>query len=106
MNRQFPKLKSTAGRWKRAVVDFVPSVLPPRRGRRAPYDLKWVRVDLYAYWPAGRLWVRDVTVKLVESPESGGMAPPEGRSHAGRFHGYTQTTRGAMAPAGKKGVPK
>ncbi|HET6429029.1 MAG TPA: hypothetical protein VFJ30_11490 [Phycisphaerae bacterium] len=66
--RQFPKLQSTAGRWNTAVADFVPSVLPPEAGHRAPYDLKWVRVDLYGYWPAGRLWVRDVTVKLVESP--------------------------------------
>ncbi len=69
--RQFPKLKSTGGRWKTAVVDFVPSVLPPTRGHRAPYDLKWIRVDLYGYWPAGRLWVKDVTVKLVESPGPG-----------------------------------
>jgi hypothetical protein len=65
--RQFPKLASTDGQWKTSVADFVPSVLPPGRNPRAPYDLKWIRVDLYCYWPVGRLWVKDVTVKLVEA---------------------------------------
>lgn len=83
--RQFPKLKSTQRAWKTAVVDFVPSVLAPKQGHRQPYDLKWVRLDLYCYWPAGRVWVRDVTLKLVESPAPGGkvldpMTPrPAGR---------------------------
>lgn len=70
--RQFPKLKSTGGEWKTAVVDFVPSVLPPKDGHRAAYRLQWVRVDLYCYWPQGRLWVRDVALKLVQSPRPGG----------------------------------
>ena len=72
--RQFPKLKSTGGAWETAVADFVPSVLPPKDGHRAPYDLKWVRVDLYCYWPEGRVWVKDVTVKLVEEAPEGGEA--------------------------------
>ena len=63
--RQFPKLKSTGGKWSTAVVDFVPSVLPPKGGHRRPYRLQWVRVDLYCYGRRGRLWVRDVAVKLV-----------------------------------------
>ena len=66
--RQFPKLKSTGGKWATATADFVPAVLAPKHGHRAPYDLKWIRVDLYCYWPKGRLWVKDVAVKLVESP--------------------------------------
>ena len=70
--RQFPKLKSTAGKWKTTVADFVPSVLPPKHGHRAPYKLQWVRVDLYCYWPKGRLWVRDVTLKLVEAAGASG----------------------------------
>ena len=70
--RQFPKLKSTAGKWKTTVADFVPSVLPPEHGHRAPYKLQWVRVDLYCYWPKGRLWVRDVTLKLVEAAGASG----------------------------------
>jgi len=70
--RQFPKLKSTGGEWRTAVVDFVPSVLPPTHGHRRPYDLRWVRVDLYCYWPAGRLWVKSVVLKLVEGPRPGG----------------------------------
>ncbi len=70
--RQFPKLGSTGGKWQTAVVDFVPSVLPPKHGHRKPYELKWVRVDLYCYWPKGHLWVRDVAVKLVEAPSDGG----------------------------------
>ena len=77
--RQFPKLKSTGGQWQTATVDFVPSVLPPKQGvpnrdesrlgtpgHREPYDLRWIRVDLYCYWPQGRLWVKDVAIKLVE----------------------------------------
>jgi len=70
--RQFPKLKSTGGAWATATADFVPSVLAPKHGHRAPYDLKWVRVDLYCYWPKGRLWVKDVAVKLVQSPGRAG----------------------------------
>jgi hypothetical protein len=66
--RQFPKLKSTGGEWKTAVADLVPSVLPPKHGHRAPYRLQWLRVDLYCYWPKGRLWVKDVTLKLVQTP--------------------------------------
>jgi len=54
------------------VADFVPSVLPPKHGHRAPYKLQWVRVDLYCYWPKGRLWVRDVTLKLVEAAGASG----------------------------------
>ena len=54
------------------VVDFVPSVLPPRHGHRRPYKLQWLRVDLYCYWPKGRLWVKEVAVKLVESPGARG----------------------------------
>ncbi|KKK59970.1 hypothetical protein LCGC14_3029040, partial [marine sediment metagenome] len=83
--RQFPKLKSTGGAWKTAVADLVPSVLPPKHGHRQPYKLRWIRVDLYCYWPKGRLWVKDVTLKLVESPTADGrvkdpMTPKELRS--------------------------
>jgi len=74
--RQFPKLKSTGGAWKTTVADFVPSVLPPKHGHRKPYELKWVRVDLYCYWPKGRLWVKDVTVKLVEPRRDGKVLDP------------------------------
>jgi TolB-like protein len=83
--RQFPKLKSTGGQWQTARVDFVPSVLPPRQAepsttrsgasqssRREPYDLKWIRLDLYCYWPAGHVWVKEAAVKLVESPGADG----------------------------------
>ena len=70
--RQFPKLKSTRGEWRTAVVDFVPSVLPSSHDHRRPYKLQWLRVDLYCYWPKGRLWVKEVAVKLVESPGAGG----------------------------------
>ena len=64
--RQFPKLGDTGGQWKTAVVDFVPSVLPPGRSGRVPYELKWIRVELYGYWPKGRMYIKDVTLKLVE----------------------------------------
>ena len=74
--RQFPKLKSTGGAWRTAVVDFVPSVLPPRHAHRAPYELRWIRVDLYCYWPQGRLWVKEVILKLVESPRGGEVLDP------------------------------
>jgi len=70
--RQFPKLASTAGKWRTTVADFVPSVLAPKGGHRQPYTLEWIRVDLYCYWPAGRLWVRDVAVKLIERPGKDG----------------------------------
>jgi hypothetical protein len=67
--RQFPKLHATAGKWETAVADFVPSVLaPPAGGHREPYQLKWIRVDLYCYWPKGHVWVKDATLKLVQSP--------------------------------------
>lgn len=64
--RQFPKLGDTGGQWKTAVVDFVPSVLPPGRSGRVPYELKWIRVELYGYWPKGRMYIKDVMLKLVE----------------------------------------
>jgi len=68
--RQFPALGDTKGRWKTVVVDFVPSVLAPKPGQE-PYKLKWVRVDLYTYLGAGRLYVKDVALKLVERPAAG-----------------------------------
>ncbi len=66
--RQFPKLQSTGGAWRTAVVDFVPSVVPPTGGHREPYNLQWLRVDLYCYWPEGRLWVKQVGLKLIQTP--------------------------------------
>ena len=88
--RQFPKLKSTNRAWKTAVVDFVPSVLPPKHGHRAPYELKWIRVDLYCYRPKGHVWVQEVVVKLIESPGKGGdvldpMTPKPATDSRGRL---------------------
>lgn len=86
--RQFPKLKSTGGKWVTTVADFVPSVIAPKHGHRRPYKLQWIRVDLYCYWPKGRLWVKDVTVKLVEKPGADGkVIDPMTPKRAPKLHG-------------------
>ena len=74
--RQFPDLAATNGQWKTVVVDFVPSVLPPKPDQK-PRGVQWVRVDLYCYLKRGHAYVRDVAVKLVETPTTGkGVSDP------------------------------
>lgn len=72
--RQFPKLGPTQGRWETVVLDFTPGVVSPGRSERPPYELRWIRVDLYGYYPQGRLYFRDVTLKIVERPGPGRRA--------------------------------
>ena len=83
--RQFPKAGDTHGQWQTVTVDFVPGVLAPGQADRPAYDLRWIRLDLYGYWPVGRMYIREATLKLVEEPTpSSATAPADGSSRPAR----------------------
>jgi len=59
------------GEWQTVEADFVPSSTRPEH---APAFLK---VDLYAYWPAGVVYWDDVVLKKVrDAPPAAGEEPP------------------------------
>ena len=52
--------KGPQGQWNTTTADFVP--------RHDQADPKWIRVDLYAYWPEGHVWFDDVVLKKIVEP--------------------------------------
>lgn len=52
--------KGPLNEWNTTVADLVP--------RHDKARLQWIRVDLYAYWPEGRVWFDDVVLKRIADP--------------------------------------
>jgi len=79
--------KGRKGEWNTVTADFIPEATRPEH---APAFLK---VDLYAYWPAGVIYWDDVVLKKVRD-----TPPPKGDSSGGAAAGASDGV-GSGGPA-------
>jgi len=67
--------KGARGEWHTVTADFIPGATRPE------HTPAFLKVDLYAYWPAGVIFWDDVVLKKVRDA-------PEPESSSGGWHGH------------------